>query len=244
MTTRFKHFSLTASLGTAAAIAFGVALVDTPALSAGSLYGVNAPAPRIDQPSTTPGTAQAVLAGGCFWGMEAVFSHVKGVTNVVSGYAGGDKAHANYADSSSGRYDDAEAVRVTYDPSQISYADLLQIYFAAAHDPTQKNRQGPDVGPQYRSEIFAANADQARVANAYIKQLQGAHVYDAPIATSVSTGKSFFPAEAYHQNYALAHPNSMYLRINDEPKVEALSKRFPDRYTKRFIGGDRLAATN
>ncbi|MGA8262538.1 MAG: peptide-methionine (S)-S-oxide reductase MsrA [Arenicellales bacterium] len=177
-----------------------------------------------DQPQTV------VLAGGCYWGMEEVFQHVKGVTDVVTGYAGGTREHANYGDSSSGRYGDAEAVRISYDPRKISYTDLLQIYFSVAHDPTQVNRQGPDVGPQYRSEIFAAGDGQARVARAYIQQLDKAHVFDAPIATKVGEHQNFFEAEAYMQDYARRHPNSLYIMINDAPKVAALKARFPQRY--------------
>lgn len=185
--------------------------------------------------ANTPHTA--VLAGGCFWGMEEVFQHVKGVTRVVAGYADSAQAHANYRDSSSGRYSDVEAVRITYDPQQISYADLLRIYFSVAHNPTEVDRQGPDTGTQYRSEIFAANAAQARVARAYIHQIDVAGVFDEPIATQVALQKSlatqhksFHPAEAYHQNYAERHPDSLYIRINDDPKVAALKTRFAQRY--------------
>lgn len=177
-----------------------------------------------DEPQT------AVLAGGCYWGMEEVFQHVKGVTDVVTGYAGGTKEHANYTDSSSGLYGDAEAVRISYDPSQVSYTDLLLIYFSVAHDPTQVDRQGPDVGPQYRSEIFATSADQARVARAYVRQLDEAGVFDKQVATKITEQQNFFPAEAYMQDYARRHPESLYIRINDAPKVAALKARFPDRY--------------
>lgn len=195
-----------------------------------STYGVSVPPAATPVPSSNSGLQTTVLAGGCFWGMEEVFQHVKGVTDVVSGYAGGTRAHANYRDSSSGRYGDAEAVRITYDPSRISYTDLLQIYFSVAHNPTEVDRQGPDVGPQYRSEIFAANSEQARVARAYIRQIDASRVFDAPIATRVAEHQSFFPAEAYHQNYAQRHPESLYLRINDAPKVAALKSRFAKRY--------------
>ncbi|MDA3919488.1 MAG: peptide-methionine (S)-S-oxide reductase MsrA [Salinisphaera sp.] len=197
---------------------------------ANDTYGTAIPAPTAHLASQPHGTQTAVLAGGCFWGMEEVFQHVKGVTDVVSGYAGGDKAHANYSDSSSGRYGDAEAVKISYDPQRISYAELLRIYFSVAHNPTQIDRQGPDVGTQYRSEVFAADAAQARVARDYIQQLQKADVFDAAIATKVSVGKNFFPAESYHQNYAERHPDSYYIRINDAPKVAALETRFPARY--------------
>lgn len=226
-------------IGAAGTIVLAVAVFDTPARSADALYGTALPAAKTDLTNNASDSATAVLAGGCFWGMEAVFSHVQGVTDVVSGYAGGDRAHANYRDSSTGRYGDAEAVRITYDPATIRYADLLQIYFSVAHDPTQVDRQGPDRGPQYRSEIFAANPDQARVARAYIDQLETNSVFERPIATQVSVGESFFPAEVYHQNYAVKHPNSYYLKVNDEPKVEALKQRFAARYSDQFVNGDQ-----
>ncbi|AWN16428.1 peptide-methionine (S)-S-oxide reductase MsrA [Salinisphaera sp. LB1] len=237
MHARLPRSTILAALGAAVVMVMGAVMYDTPARSADSVYGTNIPAASAHLSQAGSQSATAVLAGGCFWGMEEVFSHVKGVTNVVSGYAGGDKAHANYEDSSSGRYGDAEAVRITYDPARISYADLLRIYFSVAHDPTQVNRQGPDRGPQYRSEVFAANADQARVARAYIQQLDRAHVFHRPIATRVSVGQKFFPAESYHQNYALKHPGSYYLRVNDEPKVAALKTRFPTRYSPQFAKG-------
>lgn len=243
MPSRCKRPALIA--GAVCAVMLGAGLIAFPAYSADSMYGAHVPAARAHLHAVNDSnTAQAVLAGGCFWGMEEVFSHVKGVTDAVSGYAGGDKAHANYRDVSIGRYRNAEAVRISYDPSQISYAALLRIYFSAAHDPTQVNRQGPDAGPQYRSEVFAADADQARVARSYIKQLDAAHVFDDSIATRVSVGDKFFPAASYHQNYAAHHPDSYYLKTVDAPKVEALNKRFPKRYTRRFIEGGRLAAAD
>ncbi|KEZ76187.1 peptide-methionine (S)-S-oxide reductase MsrA [Salinisphaera hydrothermalis] len=240
MYARFKRSVSIAGLAVAGAVALGAVLFDAPARSADAVYGANIPPAQAHLADTSGGEATAVLAGGCFWGMEEVFSHVKGVTNVVSGYAGGDKAHANYRDSSTGRYGDAEAVRITYDPAKIRYADLLQIYFSVAHDPTQVNRQGPDRGPQYRSEVFAANDDQARVARAYIRQLDAAKVFRAPIATKVSVGDKFFPAESYHQNYAVKHPDSYYLQVNDEPKVKALKTRFPARYRSGFVENGRV----
>lgn len=243
MNTRLKRPALLAGIGATTALVLGAALFDAPARSADAVYGAHVPAAKTHlSGSDGQNSATTVLAGGCFWGMEEVFSHVKGVSNVVSGYAGTDQAHANYSDSSSGRYGDAEAVRISYDPARVSYAELLRIYFSAAHDPTEINRQGPDVGAQYRSEIFAANADQARVARAYIKQLDGARVFDDPIATRVSVGEKFFPAESYHQNYAVHHPDSYYLKTVDEPKVVALQKRFPKRYTPRFIDNDKTVS--
>lgn len=192
--------------------------------------GVTVPPANMTLDSNTGQAQTVVLAGGCYWGMEEVFQHVKGVTDVVSGYAGGTKEHANYTDSSSGRYGDAEAVRISYDPSRVSYTDLLLIYFSVAHDPTQVDRQGPDIGPQYRSEIFAASPDQARVARAYVRQIDETGVFSAPIATKVTEHENFFPAESYMQDYARKHPNDLYIRINDAPKVAALKARFPERY--------------
>jgi peptide-methionine (S)-S-oxide reductase len=176
--------------------------------------------------SAAPNTETAVLAGGCFWGMESVFEHVRGVKDVVSGYAGGGAKDANYDAVSSERTGHAEAIRVTYDPSQISYAQLLQIYFTIAHDPTQVNRQGPDVGSSYRSAIFPQSAEQAKFAKAFIARLNAAHVYKAPIATKIETG-GFYPAEAYHQDFARKHPFFPYILVNDRPKVSALQKKFP-----------------
>jgi peptide-methionine (S)-S-oxide reductase len=173
-----------------------------------------------------PRTETAVLAGGCFWGMESVFEHVKGVTDVVSGFAGGDAKSANYDAVSTERTGHAEAVRITYDPGKISYAQLLQVYFAVAHDPTQVNRQGPDVGPSYRSAIFPQNPGQADQAKAFIAKLQARHVFKAPIATKIESG-GFFPAEAYHQDYAKKHPWQPYIVINDQPKVAALKTKYP-----------------
>jgi len=181
-------------------------------------------------PAAAPARADtAVLAGGCFWGMESVFEHVKGVTQVVSGYAGGSAQDASYDKVSSEGTGHAEAVRITYDPARISYAQLLQIYFTVAHDPTEVNRQGPDVGSSYRSAIFPQTPDQARFAKAFIARLNAAHVYKAPIATRIESG-GFYPAEAYHQGFARTHPFYPYIVINDRPKVAALQKRFPALY--------------
>jgi peptide-methionine (S)-S-oxide reductase len=176
-----------------------------------------------------PRSETAVLAGGCFWGMESVFEHVKGVTDVVSGYAGGSRADASYDAVSSERTSHAEAVRITYDPSQISYAQLLQVYFTVAHDPTQVNRQGPDQGVSYRSAIFPQSTEQARFARAFIARLSSAHAYKAPIATRIENG-GFFPAESYHQDFARKHPFYPYILVNDRPKVSALRQRFPNLY--------------
>jgi len=179
--------------------------------------------------TASPRTETAVLAGGCFWGMESVFEHVKGVTNVVSGYAGGSAADANYDRVSGEGTDHAEAVRITYDPAQISYSQLLQIYFTVAHDPTQVDRQSPDVGRSYRSAIFPQSPQQAAFAKAFIARLNSAHLYKAPIATKIERG-GFFPAEAYHQDFARRHPDYPYIVVNDRPKVIALHKKFPALY--------------
>ena len=179
--------------------------------------------------SAAPRTDTAVLAGGCFWGMESVFEHVKGVKAVVSGYAGGSAQDADYDKVSSEGTGHAEAVKISFDPAQISYAQLLQIYFTVAHDPTQVDRQSPDVGHSYRSAIFPQNPDQARFARAFIARLDAAHLYKAPIATRIESG-GFFPAEAFHQGFARKHPFYPYIVINDRPKVAALQKRFPALY--------------
>ena len=177
--------------------------------------------------SAAPAHAEtAVLAGGCFWGMETVFEHVKGVTDVVSGFAGGSASDATYDAVSSERTGHAEAVKITYDPKQISYGQLLKIFFTVAHDPTQVNRQGPDTGPSYRSAIFPQNAGQARAARAFIARLDSAHAYKKPIATRIESG-GFYPAEAYHQDFARKHPFYPYIVVNDRPKVAALKSRYP-----------------
>jgi peptide-methionine (S)-S-oxide reductase len=174
-------------------------------------------------------TETAVLAGGCFWGMEWVFEHVKGVTGVTSGYAGGSARDANYDKVSSESTGHAEAVKISYDPSRISYGKLLQIYFTVAHDPTQVNRQGPDTGPSYRSAIFPQNAGQEKLARAYIKHLDAAHIWRKPIATRIERG-GFYPAEAYHQGFAEKHPNFPYIAINDRPKLTDLKRKYPALY--------------
>jgi peptide-methionine (S)-S-oxide reductase len=179
--------------------------------------------------SAAPKTETAVLAGGCFWGMESVFEHVKGVTNVVSGYAGGSPHDANYDAVSSEGTGHAEAVKITYDPAQVSYAQLLQIYFTVAHDPTEVDRQGPDTGHSYRSAIFPQTPEQARFAKAFIARLNSAHIYKAPIATKLESG-GFYPAEAFHQGFARKHPTYPYIVINDRPKVAALQRKFPAFY--------------
>ena len=174
-------------------------------------------------------TQTAVLAGGCFWGMEWVFEHVKGVTGVVSGYAGGNASDANYDNVSAETTDHAEAVRISYDPSQISYGKLLEVYFMVAHDPTEINRQGPDVGSSYRSAIFPQSPDQERLARAYVAHLNAAHIWSRPIATHIEKG-GFYPAEEFHQHFAEKHPLFPYIVVNDRPKIAALKKKFPALY--------------
>ncbi len=172
----------------------------------------------------------AVFAGGCFWGIEAVFDHVKGVKRAISGYAGGTLANPTYEQVSTGDTGHAESVEVIYDPSQVSYGKLLQIFFSVAHDPTQLNRQGPDHGTQYRSAIFYRNPQQQRVAESYIKQLTDAKTFSRPIVTQVAALHGFYEAEDYHQNYLEHHPDQLYIVINDKPKLVALRKEFPDIY--------------
>jgi peptide-methionine (S)-S-oxide reductase len=186
------------------------------------------PAPAVDEPANQATSATIVLAGGCFWGVQGVFQHVEGVTSAVSGYAGGEQATAQYEKVGSGRTGHAESVRVIYDPRKVSLGRLLQIYFSVAHDPTELNRQGPDVGPQYRSTVFPTTEAQAKVAKAYIEQLDQAKVLGKKIATTIEPGRTFYPAEAYHQDYLVLHPNQSYIVFNDLPKVENLKKLFAD----------------
>jgi len=192
------------------------------------------PAPNVDvAKASAAGPQTAVFAGGCFWGVEAVFRHVNGVSRAVSGYAGGKAQRPTYEMVSSGMTGHAEAVEVTFDPAQVSYGQLLRVFFSVAHDPTELNRQGPDVGTQYRSAIFYANAEQRRVAEAYIAQLGAAKAFPGPIVTQVASLTAFYPAEAYHQNYLALHPTEPYIVYNDLPKLEALKTQFPGLYAAR-----------
>ena len=195
---------------------------------------VSVPDPAADTPlAKAKATETAVLAAGCFWGVEGVYEHVKGVTNVVSGYAGGTVQNPTYEQVSSGSTGHAEAVRITYDPSVISYGQLLKIFFSVVHDPTQLNRQGPDVGTQYRSAIYYANDEQKRIAQAYVSQLQAAKTFPRPIATELAPLKTFYMAETYHQDFMARNPTYPYIVVHDKPKVEALQKQFPEHYVKR-----------
>lgn len=192
------------------------------------------PTPTIDDPlDKSPGKEIAVLAGGCFWGVEAVFEHVKGVTDAISGYSGGRAGSATYALVESGSTGHAESVQVTFDPSQVSYGTLLRVFFAVAHDPTELNRQGPDVGPQYRSVIFYGNPRQQTIAERYIAQLQDSHQFSRSIVTQVVPLTAFYPAEAYHQDYAFHHPTAPYIVINDRPKVYELQREYSGLYRDR-----------
>ncbi len=182
-------------------------------------------------PAAPPRLEQAVLAGGCFWGMEGVFEHMKGVRNVVSGYAGGSARDANYGAVSSERTRHAEAVRITYDPAQISYAQLLKVYATVAHDPTQVNRQGPDVGPSYRSAIFPQNAGQRQAATNFLARLRASRIYPRPIATRIESG-AFYPAEASHQDFMRRHPYHPYILVNDRPKLSKLKRAYPQLWVR------------
>jgi peptide-methionine (S)-S-oxide reductase len=190
---------------------------------------VAVPAPAVDETASS-GLQTVVVAGGCFWGVQGVYEHTKGVTQAVSGYAGGQKDTAHYEMVGTGRTGHAESVSVTFDPQQISYGKILQIYFSVAHNPTELNRQGPDSGTQYRSAIFYANDEQKRVATAYIAQLQQAHVFSAPIVTKLESLTGFYPAEDYHQDFLVLHPSYPYIVFNDLPKIDELKQLFPDNY--------------
>jgi peptide-methionine (S)-S-oxide reductase len=191
------------------------------------------PDPAVDTPlASKSGQQTAVVAGGCFWGIQAVFQHVKGVKDATSGYSGGSVASPGYEEVSTGTTGHAESVKITFDPSQITYGQLLKVFFSVAHDPTQLNRQGPDTGSQYRSVIFYANEEQQHIAEAYISQLEQAKSFPGPIVTQVVPLKAFYTAEGYHQNYATLHPDNPYIAINDAPKVEHLRQQLPSLYKK------------
>jgi peptide-methionine (S)-S-oxide reductase len=201
------------------------------------------PPPAMDQSISTK-TETIVLAGGCFWGVQGVYQHMKGVTSAVSGYAGGKKDTASYELVSNGDTGHAESVEVTFDPKAVSLGKILQIYFSVVHNPTELNRQGPDTGTQYRSAIFTTSADQQKIADAYIAQLDKAKVYPEPIVTKVSSLQGFYPAEAYHQDYATINPTQPYIAYNDLPKIENLSKLFPQDYREKPVLVSDAGATN
>jgi peptide-methionine (S)-S-oxide reductase len=212
---------------------FAVLLVSALAVMVGARAQIERPAmlvppPAIDEPKTKPGMETAVLAGGCFWGVQGVFQHVKGVERAVSGYAGGTKDDPSYEQVSGGWTGHAESVEISFDPKIISYGQILQIYFSVAHDPTELNRQGPDTGTQYRSNIFTSDEEQARVAKAYIDQLNQGHVFPEKIVTRVDAAQKFYPAEEYHQDFLTLHPDSPYIAHFDMPKLVSLKRLFPD----------------
>ena len=211
----------------------GAVLVRSP------LLGAEAPViiapPALDKPKAAGPPQTAVLAGGCFWGVQGVFEHVRGVQKVIAGYAGGDRASAQYETVSSGDTGHAESVKIVFDPAQVSYGQLLQIAFSVVHDPTQLNRQGPDVGSQYRSAVFYGDDEQKRIAEAYIAQLEKAHAFSRPIVTRVDPLKGFYPAEDYHQDYLYHNPNVPYIAMFDIPKVQNFKRTFPELYSGRPV---------
>ncbi|MBV8576185.1 MAG: peptide-methionine (S)-S-oxide reductase MsrA [Acetobacteraceae bacterium] len=226
-----------AAIGAVALLAFAA----TPSRAVEDAVAI--PPPAVDAPAAD-GLQTAVLAGGCFWGVQGVYQHTAGVVNAVSGYAGGTKATADYPTVSSGSTDHAESVSVRFDPKKISYGKILQIFFSVVHDPTQLNRQGPDTGTQYRSAIFTTSDEQKKVAEAYIAQLDAAKVFRKPIVTKVGALQGFYPAEDYHQDYLTLHPNQPYIAFNDIPKVENLKKLFAANYLEKPTLVSSVKATN
>ena len=212
--------------------AAGAAFWQSPAISAEDAVVI--PPPAMDE-KAAPGSEKAIFAGGCFWGVQGVFQHVKGVSKAVSGYTGGAKDTAVYETVGSGRTGHAESVEITYDPSVVTYGQLLQVYFSVAHNPTQLNYQGPDSGTQYRSTIFAENDAQKKIAQGYIAQLDQAKVFPKPIVTTLETGKTFYPAEDYHQDFLTLNPTYPYIVYNDLPKVAALKQLFPNLYRDKPV---------
>jgi peptide-methionine (S)-S-oxide reductase len=200
------------------------------------------PAPSFDNPKAKGNLQTAVFAGGCFWGVQGVFEHVRGVRKAVSGYAGGDRTQASYEIVSSGTTGHAESVQVTFDPAEVSYGELLQVFFSVAHDPTQLDRQGPDTGTQYRSEIFYGDAGQKKVADAYIAQLDKTKAYPRPIVTRVESLKGFYAAEGYHQDFLINHPTHGYIVNNDLPKIANLKKIFPAQYSDQPVTVNAIAS--
>jgi peptide-methionine (S)-S-oxide reductase len=228
------------ALGAAVLIGLAVAL-PVSAVQADSAARVM-PSPVVDIPPNGSGLQTAVFAGGCFWGVQGVFEHVKGVTRAVSGYAGGHVANPDYEQVSSGATGHAESVSVTFDPSEVSYGSLLRIFFSVALDPTQVDRQGPDSGTQYRSELFVSGPEQERVARAYVAQLEAARVFPRPIATRIDAAGPFYPAEGYHQDYLDQHPDAPYIAINDMPKVRGLQTLFPANWQATPVTVGKLAS--
>jgi peptide-methionine (S)-S-oxide reductase len=237
-----RGIALGASLSIAAVAAIPFVLDPVPAGADAASRSL--PPPRLDAVPGNSGPQTAVFAGGCFWGIQGVFQHVNGVTQAVSGYAGGHVAGASYEQVSSGTTGHAESVQVTFDPNRVSYGRLLQIFFSVALDPTQVDRQGPDRGTQYRSELFVTGPEQERVARAYVAQLDASHVFRAPIATRIDPLGPFYPAEAYHQDYLVRHPDASYIAINDMPKVRSLQTLFPESWQSSPVTVGKLASGN
>ena len=224
---RFRHFGGVLMVA-ALLLAAGMALRISHSAAEGAR---TIPEPVLDEPANAQATSElAILAGGCFWGVQGVFQHVEGVSSAVSGYAGGAANTAHYEMVGFNTTGHAESVQVTFDPRRVSYGRILQIYFSVAHDPTELNRQGPDVGTQYRSAIFPTNPEQTRVAEAYIAQLNQAHAFDVAIVTKIEPGRDFYPAEGYHQDFLTRNPTYPYIVVNDLPKIENLKRLFPDLY--------------
>jgi len=216
--------------------ALAAALLALSCRASGETINRQIPAPLVDTPAAERKQQEvAVLAGGCFWGLQGMFQHVHGVTKVVSGYSGGEKSTANYEMVSTETTGHAESVEITFDPKQVSYGQLLRLYFSVAHDPTQLDRQGPDSGPSYRSEIFYASPTQERIARAYVAQLGKAGVFASPIVTKIEPLKAFYPAEDFHQDYLVKNPGSAYIRINDLPKIAALKQVWPGYYREKPV---------
>jgi peptide-methionine (S)-S-oxide reductase len=226
--TRYATFLLYAGLAS-------LALAGPPVAAGAEEAARLMPRPALDVPASSAHQQTAVFAGGCFWGVQGVFEHVKGVTQAVSGYTGGKLSDPSYEQVSSGMTGHAEAVRVTFDPARVSYGTLLRIFFSVALDPTEVDRQGPDRGTQYRSELFVSNPEQDRVAHAYVAQLEAAHLFSRPIATRVEPAGPFYPAEAYHQDYLTLHPNNPYIATYDIPKVRNLERLFPESWAAAAV---------
>lgn len=229
--TLFKSRWPSRIIAAAAALAIGAVLLRSPLLNAEPAAVI--PAPKVDNSKTAGPPQTAVIAGGCFWGMQGVFQHVRGVKKVLSGYTGGDKSTAEYEKVSTGTTGHAESIEITFDPAQVTYGQLLQIAFSVGFDPTELNRQGPDSGTQYRSNIFYTDDTQKDIATAYIAQLNQAKAYPKPIVTRVDPLRGFFAAEDYHQDYLFLHPDQPYIAFNDIPKVNNLKKVFPEIYTEK-----------
>ena len=224
-------FFIKALCATAVSVAIGCGVVSSSSKTV-DLTDLS-PLPTPDKAASAKGKQTAVFAGGCFWGVEAVFEHVKGVTDVRSGYSGGTKSSADYETVSGGRTGHAEAVKITFDPSKITYQQLLTVFFSVAHDPTELNRQGPDTGTQYRSAIFYTDEEQKKIADAYIEALTNSKAFSSPVVTQVVALKEFYEAESYHQDYLVKNPTDRYIVINDKPKVDDLKARFADLYVEK-----------